>query len=79
MLRLSSSGSSGMKQDMAVMPSGMFVVGRTSTFLDLQSFCACCAARIMFLLLGRMTMAFAGTDSMASSMSSVLGFMVCPP
>ena len=80
MVRVFSSGPrSGIKLTNAVIPWGTVLEGMTIMFLSSVKSLACCAAMIMFLLLGRMKMFSAFTRSMAFSISSVLGFMVCPP
>ena len=40
---------------------------------------ACCAARMIFVLLGKTNTFLAPVASMASKRSSMLGFIVCPP
>ena len=63
----------------AVIPCGTVFVGITISFLPSTSSAACSAARIMFLLFGRTKTVSALMRSAAFKISSVLGFMVCPP
>ena len=62
----------------AVMPCGTVLVGTTTTFFFVIG-AHCSAAMIMFLLLGSTNTVSAGVRSTARRMSSVEGFMVCPP
>ena len=66
------------KLSIAVMPCGTVLVGTTTTSRVASSLAAC-AAMMMFLLLGRTNTTSAGVCSMAFKISSVEGFMVCPP
>ena len=61
------------------MPCGIVFVGSTLTSLSFAIGPACSAAIIMFLLLGNTYTTFAGVFSIALKISSVDGFIVCPP
>ena len=64
---------------MAERPWGMVFVGRTMTSRSSARGMVCWAARSIFLLLGSTNTFFAGVAKTALKISSVLGFMVCPP
>src|SRR5699024_3257572 len=59
-------------------PCGIEVEGITITSFSVNS-CACFAANIIFLLLGNIKVVRAFVSSIDCNMSSVLGFIVCPP
>ena len=60
------------------MPSGTLRVGIITNFFAVKSL-ACSAAKMMFLLFGKIITFLAGTFSTACTMSSALGFIVWPP
>ena len=72
---------STLKASIADTPCGTVVVGTTMTFRSCSaaSGTACCAAMMMFLLFGSTKTVEAGVRAMARRMSSVEGFIVCPP
>ena len=59
----------------AAMPIGTDLVGTTNTFFSVN-WDACCAARIMLVLLGSMNTCLACAASTALTRSSMLGFIV---
>ena len=63
---------------MADSPCGTLVQGINGDIFH-RHLAACLAARMIFLLLGRMMILSVGRFSIAWKISSVLGFMVCPP
>ena len=69
---------SGSKAIIALIPCGIERVWSTQTFLS-ASFTACSAAIMMFLLFGSTNTVSAGQLIIAFRMSSVEGFIVCPP
>ena len=75
----SSAEASGSKLKSAERPCGMVRVGTTIILRSVTSGTACSAARMMFLLFGSTKTVFAGVARTASTMSSVLGFIVWPP
>ena len=73
-----SSPSSGLKFSRADTPWGTVLVGMTMTFFSVRGM-HCSAAMVMFLLLGNTNTVEAGVLLMTLRISSVEGFMVCPP
>ena len=73
-----SGGSSRSAARMAEIPWGMEAVGMTMTFLSVSP-AHCWAAMTIFLLLGSTITAAPADSSTARRISSVEGFMVCPP
>jgi len=61
-----------------VIPCGIDFVGITTVGCSTRV-CACSAANIILLLFGRIIIFSAFNSLMAFTISSVLGFIVCPP
>ena len=78
LVAFSYSEASGSKLSIAVMPWGMVRVESTTIVRSAMPW-ACSAAIMMFLLLGSTNTVLAGVAIMAFKISSVDGFMVCPP
>ncbi len=69
---------SGIKRSMAAKPCGALRVGITTIFFTL-TLAAFWAAKMMFLLFGKMMILSVGKFSNAATISFTLGFIVCPP
>ena len=73
-----STSPSGLCASMAASPCGTVLLGTTATCFTVTSL-AWFAARMMFLLFGRMMTLSVGRFSNAAKISCVDGFIVCPP